>query len=187
MSEVSTKFKTGGQFLLEPITETEIFSREDFSEDHKDIYNMVMDFDHDRIFALKEDLSKYNPELLKSLLTESAELGLLGMDIPEKYGGLELDKITTAIVAEGLVKDPSFAVTWSVQTGIGSLPLIWFGTDEQKEKYLPKIATGELICAYGLTEPSSGSDATEAKTTATLTDDGKHYILNGEKVFFEQI
>ncbi|MEC7799323.1 MAG: acyl-CoA dehydrogenase family protein [Candidatus Neomarinimicrobiota bacterium] len=183
MSEVSTKFKTGGQFLLEPITEAEIFSREDFSEDHKDIYNMVMDFDHDRIFALKEDLSKYNPELLKSLLTESAELGLLGMDIPEKYGGLELDKITTAIVAEGLVKDPSFAVTWSVQTGIGSLPLIWFGTDEQKEKYLPKIATGELICAYGLTEPSSGSDATEAKTTATLTDDGKHYILNGEKVF----
>jgi len=183
MSEVSTKFKTGGQFLLEPITDAEIYSREDFSEDHTDIYNMVMDFDHDRIFAQKEDLAKYNPELLKSLLTESAELGLLGMDIPEKYGGLELDKITTAIVAEGLVKDPSFAVTWSVQTGIGSLPLIWFGTDEQKEKYLPKIATGELICAYGLTEPSSGSDATEAKTTATLTDDGKHYILNGEKVF----
>ena len=183
MSEVSTKFKTGGQFLLESITDAEIYSREDFSEDHRDIYNMVMDFDHDRIFAQKEDLAKYNPELLKSLLTESAELGLLGMDIPEKYGGLELDKITTAIVAEGLVKDPSFAVTWSVQTGIGSLPLIWFGTDEQKEKYLPKIATGELICAYGLTEPSSGSDATEAKTTATLTDDGKHYILNGEKVF----
>ena len=183
MSEVSTKFKTGGQFLLESITDAEIYSREDFSEDHTDIYNMVMDFDHDRIFAQKEDLAKYNPELLKSLLTESAELGLLGMDIPEKYGGLELDKITTAIVAEGLVKDPSFAVTWSVQTGIGSLPLIWFGTDEQKEKYLPKIATGELICAYGLTESSSGSDATEAKTTATLTDDGKHYILNGEKVF----
>ena len=183
MSEVSTKFKTGGQFLLESITDAEIYSREDFSEDHRDIYNMVMDFDHDRIFAQKEDLAKYNPELLKSLLTESAELGLLGMDIPEKYGGLELDKITTAIVAEGLVKDPSFAVTWSVQTGIGSLPLIWCGTDEQKEKYLPKIATGELICAYGLTEPSSGSDATEAKTTATLTDDGKHYILNGEKVF----
>ena len=183
MSEVSTKFKTGGQFLLESITDAEIYSREDFSEDHTDIYNMVMDFDHDRIFAQKEDLAKYNPELLKSLLTESAELGLLGIDIPEKYGGLELDKITTAIVAEGLVKDPSFAVTWSVQTGIGSLPLIWFGTDEQKEKYLPKIATGELICAYGLTEPSSGSDATEAKTTATLTDDGKHYILNGEKVF----
>ena len=183
MSEVSTKFKTGGQFLLESITDAEIYSREDFSEEHTDIYNMVMDFDHDRIFAQKEDLAKYNPELLKSLLTESAELGLLGMDIPEKYGGLELDKITTAIVAEGLVKDPSFAVTWSVQTGIGSLPLIWFGTDEQKQKYLPKIATGELICAYGLTEPSSGSDATEAKTTATLTDDGKHYILNGEKVF----
>ena len=93
MSEVSTKFKTGGQFLLESITDAEIYSREDFSEDHRDIYNMVMDFDHDRIFAQKEDLAKYNPELLKSLLTESAELGLLGMDIPEKYGGDASDVI----------------------------------------------------------------------------------------------
>ena len=96
MSKVIAKFKTGGQFLLEPITDAEIFSREYFSEDHKDIYNMVMDFDHNRIFSQKKDLEKYNPELLKSLIKELGELGLLGMDIPEKYGGFELDifKIT---------------------------------------------------------------------------------------------
>ena len=183
MSKELTQFKTGGQFLLESILDTKIFSREDFSDDHRDIYNMVMDFNREKILANKDEIEKYDPELCKSLLKELGELGLLGIDIPEKFGGIDLDKITTAITTEALVHSPSFAVVWGVQTGIGSLPLVWFGTDEQKEKFLPKIATGEMICAYGLTEPSSGSDAMEAKTTATLTDDGKHYILNGEKVF----
>ena len=183
MSKESKQFKTGGQFLLNSILDTKIFSREDFSDDHRDIYNMVMDFNREKILANKDEIEKYDPELCKSLLKESGELGLLGIDIPEKFGGSDLDKITTAIATEALVHSPSFAVAWGVQTGIGSLPLVWFGTDEQKEKFLPKIATGEMICAYGLTEPSSGSDAMEAKTTATLTDDGKHYILNGEKVF----
>tara|TARA_B110000014_G_scaffold30531_1_gene19098 strand:- start:1605 stop:3386 length:1782 start_codon:yes stop_codon:yes gene_type:complete len=183
MSKELTQFKTGGQFLLESIFDTEMFSREDFSDDHRDIYNMVMDFNREKILANKDEIEKYDPELCKSLLKELGELGLLGIDIPEKFGGIDLDKITTAITTEALVHSPSFAVVWGVQTGIGSLPLVWFGTDEQKEKFLPKIATGEMICAYGLTEPSSGSDAMEAKTTATLTDDGKHYILNGEKVF----
>ena len=183
MSKELTQFKTGGQFLLESIFDTEMFSREDFSDEHRDIYNMVMDFNREKILANKDEIEKYDPELCKSLLKELGELGLLGIDIPEKFGGIDLDKITTAITTEALVHSPSFAVVWGVQTGIGSLPLVWFGTDEQKEKFLPKIATGEMICAYGLTEPSSGSDAMEAKTTATLTDDGKHYILNGEKVF----
>ena len=183
MSKESKQFKTGGQFLLNSILDTKIFSREDFSDDHRDIYNMVMDFNREKILANKDEIEKYDPELCKSLLKELGELGLLGIDIPEKFGGSDLDKITTAITTEALVHSPSFAVAWGVQTGIGSLPLVWFGTDEQKEKFLPKIATGEMICAYGLTEPSSGSDAMEAKTTATLTDDGKHYILNGEKVF----
>ena len=183
MTKELTQFKTGGQFLLESIFDTEMFSREDFSDEHRDIYNMVMDFDREKILANKDEIEKYDPELCKSLLKELGELGLLGIDIPEKFGGIDLDKITTAITTEALVHSPSFAVVWGVQTGIGSLPLVWFGTDEQKEKFLPKIATGEMICAYGLTEPSSGSDAMEAKTTATLTDDGKHYILNGEKVF----
>ena len=183
MSKESKQFKTGGQFLLNSILDTKIFSREDFSDDHRDIYNMVMDFNREKLLANKDEIEKYDPELCKSLLKELGELGLLGIDIPEKFGGIDLDKITTAITTEALVHSPSFAVAWGVQTGIGSLPLVWFGTDEQKEKFLPKIATGEMICAYGLTEPSSGSDAMEAKTTATLTNDGKHYILNGEKVF----
>ena len=113
------------------------------------------------------------------------ELGLLGIDVPEKYGGMEMDKITTAIAAESLSAGfcPSFTATWSVQTGIGSLPIVWFGTPEQKEKYLPTMVTAEKVGAYGLTEPEAGSDALAGRTTAMLTEDGKHYILNGEKIF----
>ena len=183
MSETMTQFITGGQFLVEPITEAKVYSREDFTEEHRDIYNMVMEFDRDRILAQKEEIEKYNPELIKSLIKEMGELGLLGIDFPEEYGGLDLDKITVGIVTEALVHCPSFAVAWAVQTGIGSLPIIWFGTKEQKEKYLPRIVSGEILCAYGLTEPSGGSDALAGKTAAELSKDGKHYILNGEKTF----
>ena len=183
MNETKLKAKTGGQFLLEPISNAEVYSREDFSEEHNDIYNMVMEFDRDKILAQKVDIESYNPKLSQSLIKEMGELGLLGIDIPEEYGGIDLDKVTSVIVAEALVYSPSFSVTWAVQTGIGSLPIIWFGTKEQKEKYLPKVATGEIICAYGLTEPSSGSDAISSKTSAVLSEDEKHYILNGEKIF----
>jgi len=183
MSKTKNEHNTGGQFLLDSIFDTSIFTREDFSSEHREIYKMVMDFDRERVLSQKEEIEKFDPDLSLGLMKELGELGLLGIDIPEEYGGIDLDKITSAIVAESLVQSPSFAVTWSVQTGIGSLPIVWFGTDEQKQKYLPKIATGELICAYGLTEPSSGSDAMQADTTATLSDDGKHYLINGEKVF----
>ena len=183
MSETMTQFITGGQFLVEPITEAKVYSREDFTEEHRDIYNMVMEFDRDRILAQKEEIEKYNPDLIKSLIKEMGELGLLGIDVPEEYGGLDLDKITVGVVTEALVHCPSFAVAWAVQTGIGSLPIIWFGTKEQKEKYLPRIVSGEILCAYGLTEPSGGSDALAGKTTAELSKDEKHYILNGEKTF----
>ena len=183
MSETMTQFITGGQFMVEPITEAKVYSREDFTEEHRDIYNMVMEFDRDRILAQKEEIEKYNPDLIKSLIKEMGELGLLGIDVPEEYGGLDLDKITIGIVTEALVHCPSFAVAWAVQTGIGSLPIIWFGTKEQKEKYLPRIVSGEILCAYGLTEPSGGSDPLAGKTTAELSKDGEHYILNGEKTF----
>jgi len=183
MSETMTQFITGGQFMVEPITEAKVYSREDFTEEHRDIYNMVTEFDRDRILTQKEEIEKYNPDLIKSLIKEMGELGLLGIDFPEEYGGLDLDKITVGIVTEALVHCPSFAVAWAVQTGIGSLPIIWFGTKEQKEKYLPRIVSGEILCAYGLTEPSGGSDALAGKTTAELSKDGKHYILNGEKTF----
>jgi len=183
MSETMTQFITGGQFIVEPITEAKVYSREDFTEEHRDIYNMVMEFDRDRILAQKEEIEKYNPDLIKSLIKEMGELGLLGIDVPEEYGGLDLDKITIGIVTEALVHCPSFAVAWAVQTGIGSLPIIWFGTKEQKGKYLPRIVSGEILCAYGLTEPSGGSDPLAGKTTAELSKDGEHYILNGEKTF----
>ena len=183
MAKDLKKTITGGQFLLQSIDNKSIFTREDFSAEHSEIYKMVMDFDRERVLPQKDSLDEFNPDLAKQLLKELGDLGLLGVDIPEEHGGIDLDKITSAIIAEALVHSPSFAVTWSVQTGIGSLPIIWFGTEDQKKKFLPKIASGEMICAYGLTEPSSGSDATQAKTTAILSDDGKHYVLNGEKVF----
>lgn len=183
MESTQTTARSGGNFLVNPITEAFVFSREDFTEEHREIYAMVKEFDIERILAQKDEIEKFDKELSLSLIKEMGELGLLGIDIPEKYGGMELDKVTSAIVAEALVYSPSFAVTWSVQTGIGSLPIVWFGTPEQKAKYLPKIVTGEIICAYGLTEPSAGSDALAGKTTAILSEDGKHYLLNGEKIF----
>ena len=183
MNKIKKEPKTGGQFLVEPISMATVYSREDFTEEHIDIYNLVMEFDRDQVLAQKEAIEQYNPDLVKSLIKEMGELGLLGIDVPEKYGGINLDKITTIIVAESLVQCPSFSVTWSVQTGIGCLPIVWFGTEEQKQKYLPKIVTGEILCAYGLTEPSAGSDATHGKTTAVLSKDKEHYILNGEKIF----
>jgi len=183
MNKIKKESKTGGQFLVEPISMATVYSREDFTEEHIDIYNLVMEFDRDQVLAQKEEIDQYNPDLVKSLIKEMGKLGLLGIDVPETYGGINLDKITTIIVAESLVQCPSFSVTWGVQTGIGSLPIVWFGTEEQKQKYLPKIVTGEILCAYGLTEPSAGSDATNGKTTAVLSKDGEHYILNGEKIF----
>jgi alkylation response protein AidB-like acyl-CoA dehydrogenase len=185
MSEVESQSKLGGRFLIEKIGTSPVFSREKFSDEHKEIEQMIREFAADRIGENKDEINKFNKDLSLSILREMGELGLLGIDVPEKYGGMEMDKITTAISAESLSAGfcPSFTAIWSVQTGIGSLPIVWFGTPEQKEKYLPKMVTAELVGAYGLTEPSAGSDALAGRTTAILTENGKHYILNGEKVF----
>ena len=185
MSEVESQSKLGGRFLIEEIGTSPVFSRESFTDEHREIEEMIKEFANDRIRENADEINKYNKDLSLSILREMGELGLLGIDIPEKYGGMEMDKITTAIAAESLSVGfvPSFTATWSVQTGIGSLPIVWFGTPEQQAKYLPKMVTAELVGSYGLTEPSAGSDALSALTTATLTEDGKHYILNGEKVF----
>ena len=185
MNSAINKYKTGGCFLIQPIGEHSIFTREQFSDEHGEIEKMVKEFARERVLENKEEIEKFNKELSLSLIQEIGELGLLGVDIPEEYGGMDLDKITSAIVAESLMagSSASFIVTWSVQTGIGSLPIVWFGTPEQKEKYLPKLVTGEWIGAYALTEPSAGSDALSGKTSAVLSDNGKYYILNGEKIF----
>ena len=177
--------KTGGRFLVTPITDTNIFTREDFTEEQREIQEMVQGFCKEHIAPVKEELEKKDKDLTFSLLQKIAELGLLGITVPEEYGGMELDKITGAIVAEAssYSECSSFVVTWSTNLGIGSLPIVWFGTPAQKEKYLPRLIDGTCIGAYGLTEPSAGSDALSAKTTAVLSEDGKHYILNGEKVF----
>ena len=177
--------QTGGRFLITPITDTNIFTREDFTEEQREIQEMVQGFCKEHIAPVKEELEKKDKDLTFSLLQKIAELGLLGITVPEEYGGMELDKITGAIVAEAssYSECSSFVVTWSTNLGIGSLPIVWFGTPAQKEKYLPRLIDGTCIGAYGLTEPSAGSDALSAKTTAVLSDDGKHYILNGEKVF----
>jgi len=176
---------TGGSFLTTPINESTIFSREDFTDEHKEIESMVKGFCKEAVAPVKNQLEKKDKELTFSLLKKVGELGLMGVEVPEEYGGMELDKITGAIVAESssYSECSSFVVTWSTNLGIGSLPIVWFGTPAQKEKYLPRLISGTSLGAYGLTEPSSGSDALSAKTTAVLSDDGRHYILNGEKVF----
>ncbi|MEE8340609.1 MAG: acyl-CoA dehydrogenase family protein, partial [Candidatus Neomarinimicrobiota bacterium] len=185
MSDIETQARTGGRFLIEEIGTSPVFSREKFTDEHKEIEQMIKEFAANRIGENANEINKFNKDLSLSILREMGELGLLGIDVPEKYGGMDMDKITTAIASESLSTGfcPSITCTWIVQTGIGSLPIVWFGTPEQKAKYLPKIVTAEQVGAYGLTEPSAGSDALAGRTTAMLTEDGKYYILNGEKIF----
>jgi len=179
------QLKTGGQWLVEPVTNKKILCRESFSEEHKDIEKLITNFSKDRILPNIFKIDKFDESLSKSLLREMGELGLLGVDTPEEYGGSGLDKITACIIAEGVQRggSASFGCTFGVQTAIGSLGIVFFGTSKQKEKYLPGLMKGEKLAAYALTEPSSGSDALSAKTSAVLSDDKKHYILNGEKQF----
>ncbi len=178
-------YNTGGMFLLNPIGTTDVFSRENFTEEQGEIEKMTLDFAMERIYPNVEAIDKLDKDLCHSLLKEMGELGLLGVDVPEKYGGMELDKITMALVIENLTRggSASLGTMINVQTSIGSLGIVWFGTPKQKEKYIPKLVTGEWIAAYGLTESSAGSDAVSGKTKAVLSDDGNHYILNGEKCF----
>ncbi len=185
MNTQQSSIQTGGRFLIEPIGTKPIFTREQFSEEHREIERMVREFARDNLYPNQERIETQDKEFIHQLLRQAGELGLLSIDAPEKYGGLDLDKITSAIVIESLAAghSSSFTATFSVQTAIGSLPIIWFGTPEQKAQYLPKLLSGEWIGAYGLTEPTSGSDALAAKTTATLSEDGKYYLLNGEKQF----
>ncbi|MEE9167347.1 MAG: acyl-CoA dehydrogenase family protein [Candidatus Neomarinimicrobiota bacterium] len=185
MNANSTVKKEGGVFLLEQVGHTPIFTREQFSEEQREIALMVRNFCTETVLPACDQIEKRDKELSLQLLRQMGELGLLSIDVPEQYGGLDLDKTTSIIVAEtmGYGRSSSFTTTYSVHSGIGMLPIVWFGNEKQKEKYLPRLASGEWVGAYALTEPSSGSDATAAKTSAILADDGKHYVLNGEKQF----
>ena len=174
----------GGGFLLTPVVQN-VYSREQFSEEQQEIDTMVREFAVDRLQPHFEQLEAYDGDLTRKLLQEVGELGLTGIDIPEAHGGMELDKTTSALVVEALTLcgSASWIVTFSGHVGIGSLPLAFFGTEEQKKRYLQKLATAEYMAAYSLTEAESGSDALSLKATAQLSDDGKEWILNGTKIY----
>jgi alkylation response protein AidB-like acyl-CoA dehydrogenase len=177
------KVFVGGDFLISNAIPEEVFTPEDFTEEHRMIMDMAKDFVEKEIRPIDDQLEEKNKELTLSLLAKAGGLGLLGTDIPEEYGGMGLDKVSTTIVTEALGTAGSFAVVYGADTGIGTLPIVYFGNEEQKQKYLPKLASGEWCGAYCLTEPGAGSDALNAKTKAVLSEDGKHYLINGEKMF----
>jgi alkylation response protein AidB-like acyl-CoA dehydrogenase len=173
----------GGSFLIEDRTTAEVFTPEDFTEEHRMIAETTRQFIDNEVIPRIDELEKHDWKLARELVKKAADLGLIGANIPEEYGGLGLDQTSGALVGENIGRCASFATTLGAESGIGLLPIIYFGTDAAKEKYLPKIASGEIITAYALTEAGSGSDAMAAKATARLSDDGTHYILNGEKMF----
>ncbi|HKB69137.1 MAG TPA: acyl-CoA dehydrogenase family protein [Pyrinomonadaceae bacterium] len=177
------KVVQGGAFMIEDRTTQEIFTPEDFTEEHRMIAETTRQFIDNEVVPRIDELEKHDWKLARELVGKAAELGLIGANIPEEYGGLGLDQTSGALVGENIGRCASFATTLGAESGIGLLPIIYFGTEAAKAKYLPKIASGEVITAYALTEAGSGSDAMAAKATARLSEDGTHYILNGEKMF----
>lgn len=173
----------GGSFLLEETRPETIFTPEDISEEHKMIAKMTADFIEGEVFPHDDEIEKQNLNVTVRLLKQAGELGLLGADVPEAYGGTGLDKVSSSLITENMVKGSSFALSHGAHVGIGSLPIVLFGNEDQKNKYLPSLATGKKLAAYCLTEPSSGSDALGAKTTAVLNQEGTHFVLNGTKQF----
>ncbi|GGG06246.1 acyl-CoA dehydrogenase family protein [Paenibacillus aceti] len=183
MSQQSINKVRGGSFVIEDGDFHSVVTPEDFTEEQRMIADMTKQFVQGEIAPHDEELENLDYDLTVKLLREAGELGLLGADVPEKYGGMGLDKVSTTLINEKLTKASSFALSFGAHVGIGTLPIVYFGTEEQKQKYLPGLASGEKIAAYCLTEPSSGSDAQGAKATAQLSEDGTHYILNGTKQF----
>ncbi|MGB4843384.1 MAG: acyl-CoA dehydrogenase family protein [Ferruginibacter sp.] len=184
MSTTSTTTTTplkGGEWLIKESNPFETYTPEDFNEEQRMVKDMCLQFLDTEVHPIVERIDKMEPGLMPSLMVKAGEQGLLGASIPEDLGGLGKDFITSTLVNEGLGGGFSFSVAIAAHTGIGTLPILYFGTEAQKKKYIPKLASGEWKGAYGLTEPNSGSDALGAKSNAVLSDDGKHYILNGQK------
>jgi alkylation response protein AidB-like acyl-CoA dehydrogenase len=173
----------GGNFLIEETNPQDVFTPEDFNEQHQLIAQTAENFAVQEILPSSDRIEQKDFALSRELLKKAADLGLTSVDIPEEYGGAEMDKVSSAIIADRIAKQGSFAVTFSAHVGIGTLPFVWFGTADQKKKYLPLLASGEWVGAYALSESSSGSDAMNARTKAVLSADGKHYLLNGEKMW----
>ncbi|HWZ51164.1 MAG TPA: acyl-CoA dehydrogenase family protein [Granulicella sp.] len=181
---VPTAKKTaGGAFLIQNATPAECFFPEDFTEEHRQIAQTTADFAVNEIVPVSDAIEAKDFAVTRRLIREASELGLTSVDIPEEYGGLDMDKVSSAIVAENIAKQGSFSVAFSAHVGIGTLPIVWYGTAEQKKRYLPKLASGEFVGAYALSESTSGSDAMNPRSRAVLSEDGRHYILNGEKMW----
>jgi alkylation response protein AidB-like acyl-CoA dehydrogenase len=181
MKSKGEKVVKGGSFILEDIDPAMVYTPEDFTDEHKMIAKTAADYIDKEVLKEVEHLENHEFDRSVKLLKKAGDLGLLGGDIPEEYGGLDLDKISSALVAEKFSKAGGFSITHGAHVGIGSLPIVLFGTEQQKQTYLPELASGVKIAAYALTEPGSGSDALGAKTTARLNEEGTHYLLNGEK------
>ncbi|MCC3155664.1 acyl-CoA dehydrogenase family protein [Hymenobacter sp. 15J16-1T3B] len=181
--EVTHKLVKGGEFIIKPTDAQDVFTPADFSEEQNMMHQTALDFVEKEVQPLLERLDNHEEGLMRSLMEKAGELGLFGVSIPEEYGGLNMDFPTSLRVTEGVGGGHSFPVAFAAHTGIAMLPILYFGTEEQKQKYLPGLTSGELMGAYCLTEPGSGSDALGAKTKAVLTEDGEHYVLNGQKMW----
>ncbi|MDX5423204.1 MAG: acyl-CoA dehydrogenase family protein [Hymenobacteraceae bacterium] len=183
--ENATKTATikGGEFLIKETNPQDVFIPAEFNEEQRMMAQTCQDFVRDEVYPLLDRLDNHEEGLMENLMKKAGELGLFAVSIPEQYGGLNMDFNTSLLVTESVGGGHSFPVAFAAHTGIGTLPILYFGTEEQKNKYIPKLASGELMSAYCLTEPNSGSDALAAKTKAVLNEAGTHYILNGQKMW----
>ena len=173
----------GGEFLIKETYPQDIFIPEEWDEEQQMIAQTCHDFLDQEVFTKLDEIDEMQEGLMETLLTKAGELGMLGISVPEEFGGFGKDFVTSMLVTEITGAGHSFAVAIAAHTGIGTLPILYYGNQEQKEKYVPKLASGEWKACYCLTEPSAGSDANSGKTKATLTDDGKHYLINGQKMW----
>ena len=180
---MSSRLFKGAEYLITQATKDDVFAPEDFTEEQRQIAETTTSFVKDEVLPVYERLERQEAGLARSLMRKAGEAGLLMIDAPQEYGGLELDKVTSVLAADRMGSAGAFAVSYSAHTGIGTLPLVYYGTDAQKARYLGKIISGEWSAAYCLTEPGAGSDALGGTTTATLSPDGKHYLLEGTKQF----
>ncbi len=180
---VSQELKRGGAFLISSTTPEEIFTPADLNDDQRLIGRTAEEFIVNEVVPQIPELEKHKENLMRDVVKKAGEIGLLGAGIPEEYGGSALDKVSAAVLSEKMGIYASFGVAFGAQTGIGTIPIVYFGTEAQKKKYLPRMATGELLACYALSEPQAGSDALAARTRAALSPDGKSWILNGQKMW----
>lgn len=182
-TETKEKALMGGEFLIRDVRAKDVFIPEEWNEEQVMMKQTCLDFVNQEIVPLLERIEKQEEGLMPSLLEKAGELGMLGISVPEELGGMGMDFKTSMLCTEALGEAHSFSVAYGAHTGIGTLPILYYGNEEQKAKYIPKLASGEWKACYCLTEPSSGSDANSGKTKATLSEDGKHYIINGQKMW----